>query len=480
MASRVQIAKSILYFMFICVLWQSASSMQYVGPNLNYSYPQTKYFTQKMDHFNPTIDSTYEQRYLISQEYWNKDGGPIFFYTGNEGDITLFVNNTGFIWDIAPQFGAMVVFAEHRYYGKSKPFPDLSPNPDNVHKFGQFTVEQALADYARLITYLKETIDGAKYSHVIAFGGSYGGMLAAWIRQKYPHIVTGSLAASAPVRYFPGLVGCAEYNELVTLDFENVPGGRECTVNIRNSWKTIESVAKQPDGFETLTKVFHLCKSLKDVSSLEDWLSNAWSSLAMVNYPYPTNFLNPLPAWPIQETCKPLSKPKLQGIELLNQVREAAGVFYNYSGQSDCFSLDSEASPGLSAGLWYYQTCTEMVMPFCADGFNDMFKPAKWTIEDFTKECQKKFGTTPRPVWPILQFGGRDWSQESNIIFSNGKLDPWSVGGILESQNEKILILSIANAAHHLDLRHKNDLDPKSVQIARHQEMETIANWLRQ
>ena len=48
---------------------------------------------------------------------------------------------------------------------------------------------QALADYVDLITFIRQSVEGASQSPVVAFGGSYGGMLAARIRIKYPRIV---------------------------------------------------------------------------------------------------------------------------------------------------------------------------------------------------------------------------------------------------------------------------------------------------
>lgn len=54
---------------------------------------------------------------------------------------------------------------------------------------GYLASQQALADYVLVISHLQKEQD--RPSPVIAFGGSYGGMLAAYFRMKYPHVIAG-------------------------------------------------------------------------------------------------------------------------------------------------------------------------------------------------------------------------------------------------------------------------------------------------
>lgn len=79
-------------------------------------YTNPCFFTQTLDHFNynPQSYDTFQQRYLINDTYWGgaKNNAPIFVYTGNEGEIEWFAQNTGFMFETAPSFRALLIFIE--------------------------------------------------------------------------------------------------------------------------------------------------------------------------------------------------------------------------------------------------------------------------------------------------------------------------------------------------------------------------------
>lgn len=401
---------------------------------------------------------TFKQRYLISDKHWRKDGGSILFYTGNEGDIVWFCNNTGFMWDVAEELKAMLVFAEHRYYGESLPF-GASSFKDSRH-LNFLTSEQALADFAELIKHLKRTIPGAENQPVIALGGSYGGMLAAWFRMKYPHVVVGALAASAPIWQFEDLVPCEAFMKIVTTDFwKSSPG---CPESIRRSWGAINRLSTAKGGLQWLTETLRLCDPLtsSDIRRLKDWISETWVNLAMV-------------------VCQYLKDPNVSDSLLLQNIFQALNVYYNYSGQAKCLNISETTTSNLGSLGWSYQACTEIVMPFCTNGIDDMFEPHLWNLKEFSDDCFKQWGVRPRPSWITTMYGGKNISSHSNIVFSNGELDPWSGGGVTKDITDTLVAITISEGAHHLDLRANNEYDPASVLLARTLEVRYMKRWIR-
>ncbi|RXM93438.1 Dipeptidyl peptidase 2 [Acipenser ruthenus] len=280
---------------------------------------EEKYFQQVVDHFNFNShgDNTYQQRYLIQDQYWKKGYGPIFFYTGNEGDIWEFALNSGFISELASEHHALVIFAEHRYYGRSLPFGNSSFELPNV---GLLTIEQALADYAVMITELKKQL-GAPDCPVIVFGGSYGGMLSVYMRLKYPNIVTGALAASAPILSTAGLGDPKQFFHDVTADFESYSS--DCANSVRNAFLQIEELAKRQE-YQKIRDELSLCRapsSDKDIHQLYGFLRNAFTLMAMLDYPYSVSFIQELPANPVKVACETM----LNKTDLLKALRDTVG-----------------------------------------------------------------------------------------------------------------------------------------------------------
>jgi lysosomal Pro-X carboxypeptidase len=86
--------------------------------------------------------------------------------------------------------------------------------------------------------------------------------------------------------------------------------------------------------------------SAANISTLKSYLTDLWTNLAMMDYPYPTSFLAPLPANPVVAVCEHLSKPYNNDTELLHLVYEAVNVYFNYTGQAKCLNLMEEDGIG--------------------------------------------------------------------------------------------------------------------------------------
>ncbi|CAA3023100.1 lysosomal Pro-X carboxypeptidase [Olea europaea subsp. europaea] len=443
-----------------------------VKPKIPY---KSQYFPQVLDHFTfqPKSYKIFYQKYLINSQYWHK-GAPIFVYTGNEGDIDWFAANTGFMLDIAPKFHALLVFIEHRFYGESMPFGKHSYR--SAKTLGYLNSQQALADYAVLIRSLKHNLS-SEASPVVVFGGSYGGMLAAWFRLKYPHIAIGALASSAPILQFDDITPWSSFYDAVSQDYKDA--SLNCYEVIKGSWAELNSISANDEGLAEISRHFRACKQVHSINSARDWLWEAFVYTAMVNYPTEANFLMPLPAYPVEEMCKIIDGSSPQSTKL-SRAFAAASLYYNYSQTEKCFKLEDETDEhGLSG--WNWQACTEMVMPMVVTN-ESMFPPSSFSYKENAEDCKKQFGVAPRPHWITTEFGGTMIEQVlkrfgSNIIFSNGLQDPWSRGSVLKNISSSIVAL-VAEKAHHTDLRSATRKDPDWLVNQRKQEVEIIQKWI--
>lgn len=100
-------------------------------------------FEQLIDHNDPSL-GTFSQFYYYSDEYWKGPGSPVILFTPGEINATgyysyLTTNRTTGL--LASEIGAAVFVMEHRYWGLSSPFPELT-----TENMKYLTLENALKD----------------------------------------------------------------------------------------------------------------------------------------------------------------------------------------------------------------------------------------------------------------------------------------------------------------------------------------------
>lgn len=427
-----------------------------------------EYFSQPLDHINGDPG-------LISIRVIMKQGSasaPLFVYMGGEGPIDDFFELTGWlVYVLGPQFDATVVFIEHRYYGDSLP---LTPG------YAYLSTDQALLDFASIVMQLKPQ----EITPVISFGGSYGGMLSAFFRIKFPHLVDGAIASSGPVLEYLDIEGLGLMHVTTQSYYDVMPN---CAFNINDAFNIIDNFSQNEYTWSALSASFGLCTPITQVSDVIDlqvWLANGLEAMAQVNYPYPTTASGYLPGNPVEVACSITALFNQNPRNMWMTIRgmsEVANLFYNSTGDTPCFSIFNQVD---SLPAWTYQTCSELLMPSGTYGVpNDMFPVSPFEYSSFVTFCNSTFGVTPNVQWYPLNYGFDAYYTHSlrnltNVVFTYGTIDPWMTGCLKTAPSPNTSVMGINGAAHHLDLRRPNPNDPQSVVLVRQQELQFIQQWI--
>lgn len=422
---------------------------------------------------------------------WQK-GDPVLFYCGNENKVELYVHLTGLMWESAHVWNAKLIFAEHRFFGKSYPFSKdgifdpTSPDMSHPSKMKLLTTELALQDFSMLIRDLKAQ-DGSPTSAYIGFGGSYGGMLCSWFRFKYPESIQGCIAGSAPILDFEGMdppYDPTGFSKQATFDATEAGGSaRGCDVAIKRGWDVIKATP-----LPKLQEYFRFCDEPTSTEVVRDYLNEIMGNFAMGSYPFPSNYMTwgnfNLPPYPLRLGCDILMKHDTSQDEaLLRGLGDFGALYSNVTKTETCFPLGGEPQDAGWMALWEVLSCNSMIMPAASNGKTDMFWEEPWDTDAWKKHCWEAYSLNPDIRWVRDSFGpGMNlWAEKtSNIVFSSGELDPWIMGSPVHNVSDSIVAVIIPQNGHHADLMFRHEQDTPETLRVRDFERQKIGEWIHQ
>lgn len=390
-------------------------------------------FDQKINPQDPKDTRTFKQRYFLNSDYASGPDAPVFFVIC--GEWTCSANDfTGAVEGYAQKYKGYLVALEHRYYGKSQPFADLSA-PNLIY----LSADNALADLAAFQRYAipQHGLTG-KW---VTIGGSYAGSLSADYRLKHPDLTQGSLASSGPVH------ARANFEEF-DLTVSQVVGS-QCADAMRGAVKEVEATLNDPDALAAMKHLFQ-ADEVKD--SIDFLYVLADMGAFAVQGGLPDQFCNTL----LQAT-DPVQGYATAGLRLFG--------LYGVTPLADSFQSAESTNPDdyLDSGMrsWMWQSCTEF--GYYQVAYHDPTISVRSSLIDeayHNSVCNRLFGLT-QPVdtsivnkslySPLL-----DPARASRILFTNGSTDPWAALSITHANgndtNPNTAIDLIQGGSHISDL----------------------------
>ncbi|XP_026739316.1 putative serine protease K12H4.7 [Trichoplusia ni] len=424
----------------------------------------SKWIRQPLDHFDQNETRAWHMRYFERLDYWKRKG-PIYLFINGEGPASRVFLQTGILYELAKETKGAMYLAEHRYYGKSKPFKDLT-----TENLAYLSSRQALADFAKLLRAIKMS---PKYneSKVVVVGGSYAGNLAAWMRLLYPNLVDAAIASSAPVLAKKDFY---EYLENVSEDFEQhgTPG---CFEKIKEIFNRYDELFKTSAGIEQLKEEEQICEST-DMNKSENkqlfFLDKTSEFMYEAQYGSPES---------IKGFCEDLTNTSK-----VFSAKDDDSDLWNE--KNNCFDYDFDDMIENMRQVdwimaWTYQTCTEFGYFPTTNSDNQPFTNNVF-VDLFYSLCTKTYGDDfdEKRIDEGIErannmYGGLK-PNVTQVVFVNGDLDPYHKLGVLEDVSYEAPAKIIPLSSHCRDLFSDRAKDPEELKEARKYIKYLIKRWI--
>lgn len=457
-----------------------------------------------------------------------KEGGPVFLIAAGETngrDRFPFLSH-GIVTQLAKTYNGLGVILEHRYYGESYPFADLTTK--NIRFL---STEQAMADYAYFasnvvfpgLEHLNLTADAVPW---IGYGGSYAGAFVAFLRKVYPEVFFGVVSSSGVTE---AIVDYWQYYEPIR---QFAPS--DCIWSIETFMDIMDTILIEHAKNETLKShlkaVFGATSSDVDDEFFAAALSSTLGAFQGRNWDpavgdgtfqrYCKNLTSPSLLYQQNNTMKAWTEEVISATKYDATNSSLVTGMLNYAGYMNAtmFShLDevrgtsSHKSPQSlqkSSGVsWGYQVCTEWgyFMPGSSVPKDRLPLISRLiTLAGESRFCKEDFNiTTPPDTDRINKHGGFNFSYPRAAII-DGLADPWRdatphADGTRprQSTDEEPFILvdvpaedvwdGIRGAVHHWDQNGLSEQDvqqgktaPKAIVALQQEIIRFVGVWLKQ
>ncbi len=370
---------------------------------------------------------------------------------------------------LAARTGALLLALEHRFYGASFPAPDVS-----TPSLRLLSSRQALADLARFHTHVTAAFGVPPGTRWVTFGGSYPGMLAAWARLRYPHLIHAAVASSAPVGAVLNFRG---YNDVVGAALANplVGGDAACAGAVRAAFAALGAALQTAAGRRALEADFPVCKAPARGEEPDTGgpLDDEFAAAALsedLSYLFPAQGNDPACADPgcnIAAVCAVMRAdgadpaapppPPLARLARLAALVLPADACLAEGRAAAAAALTDTTLAGGGERVWLWQTCTEFgFYQTCDPDSACPFTSAPWlnNLGAALDTCRTAFGdAVAAGVADAVDASNEAYGGlapgSSRVMYVNGDVDPWSAASMATPPGADTAVLWVAGASHH-------------------------------